>query len=175
MAKCQTVDIRTQYEKYGVRCFDLRIRFGGGLRLAHGFCAYRYTDDQLHRDLAWLDRQGDCHVRVLHEVRHVWQYTLEGTLQFRVYCHSLEAAYKNIRFWCGRNLYDWEYDWNFSGDEPTCHEDYSSVSRWKYLVGWWPWIYARFHNKKIKETQDDILLIDFVNEYKKPGRNFREN
>ena len=27
MAKCQRVDIREQYEKYGVRCFDLRVRW----------------------------------------------------------------------------------------------------------------------------------------------------
>ena len=26
-ARCQSIDIRTQYEKYGVRCFDLRVRF----------------------------------------------------------------------------------------------------------------------------------------------------
>ena len=71
MAKCQRVDIRTQYEKYGVRCFDLRIRFnkyGLGI-VAHGIVEYCFTASKIYEDLAWLDAQGDCYVRVIHEVR----------------------------------------------------------------------------------------------------------
>ena len=30
MARCQDVDIKTQYEKYNVRYFDLRINFDTG-------------------------------------------------------------------------------------------------------------------------------------------------
>ena len=29
--KCQSKDIVTQYEKYGVRCFDLRLRYINGV------------------------------------------------------------------------------------------------------------------------------------------------
>ena len=54
MAKCQRVDIRTQYERYGVRCFDLRVRFnkyGLGI-VAHGIVEYCFTASKIYEDLA---------------------------------------------------------------------------------------------------------------------------
>ena len=165
IAKCQNVDIKTQYEKYGVRCFDLRIKFDGGTYIAHGFCKYRYTKEQLTDDLLWLNDKKDCYVRVLHEIRRKREYNEEENLQFRVYCHFLEANFKNIKFWCGRNLYNWEYDWYFDTEEPSCHENYASVSKYKYLIGWWPWLYAKLCNKEIRNStyKEDILLVDFIN------------
>ena len=72
--------------------------------------------------------------------------------------------YPNIIWWCGRNLYNWEFDYDF-GTEPSCHEDYSSVSKPKLIDDWWPWLYAKRKNKEILEkgTDKEILLIDFVN------------
>jgi hypothetical protein len=68
-ARCQRVDIRTQYLKYGVRCFDLRIRYeeNGRLILAHGIVEYDYSFTTILDDLIWLDGKGDCYVRVMLE------------------------------------------------------------------------------------------------------------
>ena len=166
-AKCQRVDIRTQYEKYGVRCFDLRVRFnkyGLGI-VAHGIVEYCFTASKIYEDLAWLDTKGDCYVRVVHEVRSAKQYKNRQRNLFRHFCERLEDEYKNIRFWCGRDLYCWGYDYHFPGyDEPTCEERYASVCKPKLIDDWWPWIFARLHNRDILAagTKKDILLIDFV-------------
>lgn len=167
MAKCQRVDIRTQYEKYGVRCFDLRVRFnkyGLGI-VAHGIVEYCFTASKIYEDLAWLDAQGDCYVRVVHEVRSAKQYKNRQRNLFRHFCERLEDEYKNIRFWCGRELFCWGYDYHFPGyDEPTCEERYASVCPPKLIDDWWPWLFARLHNRDILAagTKKDILLIDFV-------------
>ena len=167
MAKCQCVDIRTQYERYGVRCFDLRVRFnkyGQGI-VAHGIVEYCFTASKIYEDLAWLDAQGDCYVRVIHEVRTVKQYKNRQRNLFRNFCERLEDEYKNIRFWCGRELFCWGYDYHFPGyDEPTCEERYASVCPPKLVDDWWPWLFARLHNRAALSagTKKDILLIDFV-------------
>lgn len=164
MARCQSVDIRKQYE-LGVRCFDLRIREGkiGEHIVTHGlveYCNMRGVAD----DLQYLDEKGDCMVRVLHEVRSEEKYTPLAVDNFRVRCALLVSACPNIRFWCGRNLYNWETDYDF-GVYPSCDEKYASVCSPKIIDDWWPWFFARFHNRKIlaEGTDKDVLLMDFVN------------
>jgi len=164
MARCQSVDIKTQYEKYGVRCFDLRIRYEKWkLQVAHGSIVYDITEKQLKDDLEYLDSKGDCFVRILHEARTKKQYEPSKPF-FQSFCYTLNSDYPNIYWWCGRNLYNWQRDYNFN-KEPSCEENYSSVSKPRLIDDWWPWLYARLNNKKIlaKGTTSDILLIDYVN------------
>ena len=164
-AKCQAVDIKTQYEKYGVRCFDLRVRFNknDGLILAHGIVEYNINWYDLMFWLQYLNDRGDCFVRVIHEARNKKEYTLYSKQHFIYLCEDIICDFKNITFWCGRNLYNWEVDFTFKAT-PSCEENYSSVKSPKLIDDWWPWLYAKRHNKKIKQegTDKDILLIDFV-------------
>ena len=164
MARCQNTDIRTQYEKYGVRCFDLRIRFdkyGIGV-VSHGIVEYCETF-RVRQDLEWLAGKGDVIVRVMHEVRSSRQYRARRKDLFVRFCKALEEDYRHIHFWCGRELYGWDYDYRFSGIEPTCEEHYASVDRPRLLT-WWPWLYAALRNRRIRNngTDKEILLIDFV-------------
>ena len=171
VARCQRVDIRRQYVDYGVRCFDLRIRFDddGRLQVAHGPMVYDISREELDADLAWIDSHGDCYVRVIHEARTVRQHSEVSVKGFVLWCREAMAKYQGIEFWCGRNLCDWTYDYSFGYPEPVCEERYSSVCPPKWLDDWWPWLYARLNNKwNIKEVQSmepqpDILLIDYVN------------
>lgn len=166
-ARCQSATIIEQYTLHDVRCFDLRVRFSERNRLivAHGIIEYKYTWDMLINDLHWLNAKEDCYVRVIHEVRNKKQYNHYSCYWFKVFCGFAQTNYPNIKFWCGRNLYNWEYDYHFDSPEPTCTEKYSSVCPPKYLDDWFPWFYARLNNEKIfkQGTTDDILLIDFVN------------
>ena len=162
MARCQNIDIRKQYEM-GVRCFDLRVRFDsdGNMIVAHGIIEYK--DAHALIALMWLDDRKDCYVRVLHEARSEKQYTKYSVESFKKFCCMLENNFKNTRFWCGRNLYNWKTDYDF-GDDPYYDEKYGSVSDMKWLYGWWPWLYAKLHNRKnLKEGSEGILLIDYVN------------
>lgn len=172
MARCQRVDIRRQYE-LGVRCFDLRLSFDDNyiytndnkqvMYVAHSCFQYKITSKELEEHLKWLNEQGDCYIRILHEVRRKSQYTKMNVTAFKMMCLFYKDKFSNIKFWCGRNLYNWEYDYNFEF-YPTCEEKYASVCSPKLIDDWWPWLYARFHNKSIRKegTDRDILLIDFV-------------
>ena len=169
MGKCQRCDIRTQYERHGVRCFDLRLRqhdktVHDRTVIAHGLAEYKYTMDQLAQDLLYLNEKRDCMVRVLHETRTTAQHTAERVEHFRRVCSYLEDTFSDIRFFCGRNLADWTFDYTFKECEPTCTEDYSSVSKYKYLIGWWPWLYAKLNNRRIREGkhETELLMIDYI-------------
>ena len=165
IARCQSVDIRKQYEMY-VRCFDLRIRLNNEeiTVIAHGIVEYTMMSKGIWDDLKWLDEKGDCYVRVLHEVRTQEQYTKSAVANFSYMCKTMENYCPHIHWWCGRNLYDWNVDYDF-GIYPTFEEKYGSVSKHKWLYAWWLWLYARLHNKTIraKEIDKEILLIDYVN------------
>ena len=164
MAKCQGVDIRSQYLLHGVRCFDLRVFFdeNDNMFIKHGMAVYKYTEEDLFKDLTFLnERTETCYVRVLHEVRSKKKYTPHEIEEFQVFCEKLEKT-----FWCGRNLVNWDVDYKFK-NEPTCEEKYCSVCPPKFIDDWIPVLYAKLKNRKIREegTDKDILLIDFVNFY----------
>lgn len=164
-ARCQLTDIMNQYLMYDVRCFDLRVRFDEGkVIVAHGIVEYQYGIIGLERDLKWLNEKGDCYVRVIHEVRTERQRERSTVIAFRDFCHKLEEDYPHIQFWCGRNLYDWTYDYKFQNDEPTCEETYGSVSDDKCLYGWLPLLFAWLNNGYIllMGSDKDILLMDYV-------------
>ena len=164
MAKCQNVDIMTQYEKYDIKCFDLRVLAeSDGVIVAHGMAEYKITVPKLYEDLKYLDSKGDCYVRVLNEVRTKKQHTPQEIVSFQRFCLHLESNYPNIKFWCGRNLVDWAIDFYFK-ENPSCEEKYSSVCSPKILDDWCPWLYAKLNNKRniAIGTDKDILLIDFV-------------
>lgn len=163
-AKCQNVDIKTQYEKYNVRCFDLRVKFDkkGNPIIAHGIIEYT-TNENITSDLTWLNNKRDVYVRVILEARNKKDYDI-GKKYFARFCGALEYYFYNIYFWCGRNLYNWKEDYDFHF-KPTCEERYSSVCKPKLIDDWYPKLYAKKNNKdNIKQgTDKQILLIDFVN------------
>lgn len=161
-ARCQSKSIIQQYFNYNVRCFDLRIRFNkkGKLVIAHGIIEYDADciDDYLDMINIW----GDCIIRVIHEARNERQYKPE---LFKKFCNKLEASYPHIKFYHGRNLYNWERDYYFSNDFSET-EIYASVCSPKLIDDWYPHYFAKMNNGKIKDVPSDILLIDFVEYYK---------
>lgn len=165
ISRCQDKDIRTQYEEYNVRCFDLRIKYdrGGNLIVSHGFLEFDINREQLYEDLAYLNTKGDVWLRILFEVRTKKEYEI-GKYFFNEDCAKIVKKFKKLKCWCGRNLYNWDIDYLFNY-EPTYLERYSSVCAPKWIDDLYPRIYAWLHNKEIKEqgTLRDILLIDFVN------------
>lgn len=165
-ARCQAVDIQTQYEKYNVRCFDLRIRFNSTneLQVVHGCIIYNITINELISDLNYLNSKKDVRIMVILDIRKESEYTINQTNNFRKFCRFVQSIYQNIRFWCGENLYNHKCEYLFPY-RPTCDEYYSSVRPPKYLDDWLPIIYAKINNKSIitKGTKKHFLMIDFVN------------
>lgn len=166
VAQCQDYDIKTQYEQFGVRCFDLRLKFDdeGHTMVAHGLCNFRYSYSQILQDLIYLNAKRDCYVRVIHEVRNKKNYKPLYVSYFVNRCNYFFDVFPNIKFWCGENLYNHQKDFEFK-ERPSCEEVYASVKHPKLLDDWIPRLYAKLHNKTTfnKGTKKDILLIDFVN------------
>ncbi len=165
-AKCQEANIYEQYTTYNTKCFDLRVKFDkkGNLIIAHGLIEYDIDKEQLLNDLKWLNDKGDVSIRILHEVRNKRSYTKENINKFVKLCNELINKFSNLKFWCGKNLYNWENDYTFKYS-PSCEEKYSSVCSPKLIDDWYPKWFAKRKNNEIKKlgTDKDILLIDFVN------------
>lgn len=164
-ARCQRYDIRVQYEKYNARCFDLRVRFNsdGIPMIVHGMIEYNIPYYHVQDDLAWLNEKKDCIVRILLDTRSKRQYTEFQREMYIRYCKELEKKYKHIKFCEGRNLYNWEVDYDFK-NSITIEELYSSVCPPKFVDDWLPIVYARLRNKAnvAMGTDKDVLLIDYV-------------
>lgn len=163
-AKCQDLNIIDQYN-LGVRCFDLRIRFkGDNFIVAHGIVEYSVSKEKILSTLNWLNKSSNISVRILHEARTKKQYTEESIKDFVNFCTEIQCKFTNIKFWCGKNLYNWEDDYEFEY-KPSCEEKYASVCLPKWIDDWYPRWFAKRNNQKIinKGTDKDILLIDFVN------------
>ena len=168
VARCQSIGIEEQYRR-GVRCFDLRLRWSdtGKRLLVHGMMEYELPTYQLDGQLEWLNKMSSnadpIYVRVMHDVRTRHQYTIASLTHFKSFCYTAERCYPNLTLWCGRNLYNWEVDYDF-GNEVTCDEQYSSVCAPRWLDDWWPWLYARLNNNKILKngTDKEFIMIDFV-------------
>lgn len=170
-AKCQEVDIVTQYEQYNVKCFDLRVRWDkdNNLVIAHGLIEYNITQEELEKQLDYINSKKDCYVRVVNEIRTKSKATSENESQFIYYCNYLENKYPNIKFWCGKILYKYKTLYNFKYC-PTYCEQYCSVCPPKLIDDWYPKRFAKKQNKKIIanhtniiESNTIILLIDFIN------------
>lgn len=165
-AKCQKYDIKTQYEKYNSRCFDLRLRFDkdGNPMIVHGLIEYNVSQKRIEDDLTWINEKGDCIVRVLLDTRNAKSYNAFQIEHYKKYCEYLESEYKNIKFCEGRNLFTWNIDYDFKNNI-TIEELYSSVCLPKIIDDWVPILYAKLHNKKniSNGTDKDVLLIDFIN------------
>jgi hypothetical protein len=84
--------------------------------------------------------------------------------RFRRLCKVLKDDYRNVKFWCGRNLYNYGVDYGFAY-HPACTEMYASVCSPHLVDDWLPWLYAYRNNAWIRRDEykpDEILLIDFV-------------
>ena len=164
-ARCQECSIKDQYNIYGVRCFDLRIKFDENDNpiFSHNMFIYDCSKEDIMNDLSYLDEKGDCCVRILHEARRESEYNERTVDDFVNFVIELQSKFTNIQFWCGKNLYNWETDYEFPY-KPSCEEKYASVCPPKIIDDWYPKMFAKRHNQEIKEkgTDCDILLIDFV-------------
>jgi hypothetical protein len=172
IAKCQSATIVDQYEKYGARFFDLRIKVNkkGEYCFAHGLMEFDSNSTSVEDTLEFLNGlQTPVGVRVL----------LERGDKDRFYnlCELWKIKYPNIKFYDARNKKDWTVIYSFGNGDfnsidrysswcSTLKEDgtYSSGSTW---LAFFPWLFAWLFNsdsiRKYKSITDkDFLLLDFL-------------
>ena len=159
-ARCQSKTIEEQYEDYGIRYFDLRIKFDemGCPEFAHGLMTYK---EDVHRILHYLNDKGEeVQIRLLLETHK------EDDLQelyFVCFCETCQKNFDNLKFHCGRRKFDWKQLYDFKNPEPSLDQKVSSMT-WKIWDDWCPYFYAKHMNKKnIEEgTDKDYLMLDFL-------------
>ena len=160
MAQCQNKTIEEQYEDYGIRYFDLRIKFNRDCQpvFAHGMMTFK---GNVWKILEYLNNKGEkVWVRLLLEISKSDEIQESA---FSSFCKLIESKYTNLIFHNGRRKFDWKIVYNFSNPEPSLDQKVSSMT-WKVFDDWYPYIYAKMMNKKNLEigTDKDFLMIDFV-------------
>jgi len=177
MARCQRVDYREQFVKYGVRLFDLRVWFDNALNLqvCHGQMVFDATSSYQREFLEYLNSKNGCYVRVILEedtIRKTDRMLDKKECAFMEFCKKIEEEYPFIHFFGGNRKCDWKVLYDFGTKEPMLDDKYSSTTslfrsknRWlSVLDDLFPWLYARLHNREniAIGTEKDWLFIDFV-------------
>ena len=177
MARCQRASYKEQYEKYGVRVFDLRVWFTDNLdeEVRHGVMVFKATNIFIRDFLDYLNDKGDCHLRIILEEDNITKKDKKASMKedyFKTFCMVLEDVYHNIHFFGGNRKWDWKLLYQFEGEDVVLDDKYSSTtslfgSKKKWLAvldDLWPWLYARLNNKKNRErgTDKECLFVDFV-------------
>ena len=159
--KCQEVSIKDQYEKYGIRMFDLRITFDGGQPVfAHGI--FQFKPD-VFETLKWIESHPGLYVRIILEENNEVKGIADEE-KFINFCKVIEDAFPNTIFFGGQRKYDWNVIYNFKNQYPSIDDKYSSTTGTK-MDDLYPKYYAKNNNAKniANGTDKDWMLIDFVN------------
>ena len=180
-ARCQSIDYEKQYE-LGARVFDIRLWYNDMMceEIRHGRIAYDNSWRVLREMLKFLDKKGDCYVRVLCEEDSFAKndpLAINKEHEFIYDCETYETQYKNIKFFGGNRKYDWKVLYEFKNkDIPTLVDKYSSTTSLfkndnkflRIIDDLCPILYAKLKNhQNIEEHKQsgskDYLFIDFIN------------
>ena len=100
--------------------------------IRHGRIAYDNSWMVLREMLKFLDKKGDCYVRVLCEEDSFAKkdpLAVNKEHEFIYDCETYETRYKNIKFFGGNRKYDWKVLYEFKNkDIPTLVDKYSSTT-----------------------------------------------
>ena len=162
MARCQSKSIEEQYEKYGIRYFDLRVRYTdlGEIEFAHGLMSFK---GDVRKVLDYLNSfNEEVWIRFLLEITDNDLVAFQEENFIRD-CEMFELLFPNLKFHNGRRKFDWKVVYKFKNEEPTLDQKVSSMT-WKIFDDWCPWFYAKLMNKKnlAKGTDKDYLMLDFL-------------
>ena len=181
MAKCQNKTIEEQY-KAGARWFDLRIAIpknadAGQPSFCHGLVDYKGRS--VESVLEFLNKKKDAYCRIILE-----KGDNDAELIFKFWVKQWMTSYPDVQViqiarkghWVNvmepnaTNPFELKDKYASANGHYPQYQNWPGILRYKTWSGYilddlWPWIYARFHNKKnIKEhkNQDIVLLVDFV-------------
>ena len=175
-ARCQRVSWQRQWKQFGVRLFDLRVRFDKDTRLpfiCHGLMRYEGSVYELLARLNNLAEESgeDCYVRVVLESKRPSDTDI---YLFKEFCKRITERY-SLNFFGGNDRSDWwcyEPHFRFKTPLQDLDDRYSSTTslfpqRWpllRYLDDLCPKVYALAHNRRNiwRGTTHDWLFIDFV-------------
>lgn len=156
MARCQSVDYRQQYNRYGVRLFDLRIGFfeGDCPMFCHGLANYKGDVNEV---LAWVNSKGDCTVRIILE---------KGDEDvFMRWINHWKSTFRNISWVCGVRKKDWKDLCGMVSIESVTKHYYASMQGNK-INDLYPKLWAKKYNHRyrmcVNDTDPYYVMFDFI-------------
>jgi hypothetical protein len=165
IAKCQSLTLQEQWD-LGIRVFDLRIGFDNFLNpyFCHGLMKYNMCPYKVFLDLNAHNEK--CYVRIILEnsKKDLEKFPLKETAFIKL-CSDIQEVCKNIQFFGGIRKYDWAKLYNFKFDIDKKDEYSSNNSKGNLWLSWFPWLYAKLHNKETiynNIDSDKIIFMDFV-------------
>lgn len=166
IARCQRVSIEEQYEKYGIKLFDIRVKYNKKHKIwefAHGSMVYKGKTPQEVFEFLNSKNEG-IYIRLVLEYNSPVKNMDDISEYFVKQCIEWREQYSNLFFFEFRRKYDWKRLYTYDEmHEPTIYQAISSMT-WKILDDWYPWLYAHSHNHDniAQGTNKEYLLIDFV-------------
>lgn len=152
IGRCQNLTLEQQLN-YGVRYFDIRVKFlkNGRIVAGHGLLTYNANISDI---LYILDLKKDCTVRLTLENRNNG-----GREKFREYCKSVREWFPDVDFVGGYVKGTWENIGQLGWE--SCLEKYWTFS-WKHPIPF-PLMYAKKNNKEyMSNGARNFLMLDFV-------------
>ena len=153
VGRCQNLTLQEQLN-YGVRYFDIRIKFLKNGRAVSGHGLLTYNVD-IATVLYLLDLKKDCTVRLTLE-----NTKNDGINRFRDFCKEAVKEFTDVHFVGGCVKGTWEniVDLGWS----LIKEEYWTFS-WKHPIPY-PYMYAKANNHGyVSVGSNNFLMLDFIN------------
>lgn len=177
--KCQSVNYKEQYEKYGVRLFDLRIWFNNNynFEIRHGIIKFNISENEIYEVLSYLNKKEDCYVRIIFEETKLNRNQIDIEYKehlFTGWRQYVQQIYTKIKFFGGNRKFDWKRLYKFKNEDEQLIDLYSSTTTLfksdnkflRIIDDLCPILYAKLMNKKhyqqYKDENNKWLFIDFV-------------
>lgn len=162
LARCQR---HTYIEQImlGARYIDIRVsKCEDGIEYNH--TVFKYDGSNFYEVMDYA-RECDILIRITLERGD----TFDDVFWFRQLCRQLEDRGNRLCGGCARQI-GWNVIYECKEQMPKVVEAYSSQTAWwskryPWLDDWCPWLYAKFHNAKIRkqyENTDKVVMMDFI-------------
>lgn len=174
----QRVDIQTQYERYGVRCFDLHLYPNENGKMCFANDGIEYLTFSVYEILNYLNAKGDCSVKITFEDTVMDSHNMRMMYRFKEYCSIIEKIYTGICFFggnshlTGRNIYKFNKKAfvqpaivDYLDYTPNWMPEESVWLRWVHIH--FPYLYAKYMNNTnylsvVNKSDYICFFADFV-------------
>lgn len=153
----QDYDIQTQYNRFGVKCFELKVRadkFSSPV-VTNGYCEFDINIGELYKDMGFLNDKGDAIVIIKVDIPF-WYHFKRCNASTNVLLEIVtfvRNTFPSVKLFIN--------DYMPMKYERKC----GATAKPKWLKSIYPRLWAKNNNHKVINscTDKDILSVDFVN------------
>lgn len=153
----QDYDIQTQYNRFGARCFELKLRADktGSFILTNGYCSFDINIGEVYKDIGFLNDKGDAILLIKVDIPliyHLKRCKASNNILLEMVTF-IGNTFPSIKVFVD--------DYMPMKYERKC----ASTAKPKWLKSIYPKLWAKNNNEKVIKScaEADILSVDFVN------------